>query len=177
MEWGLQLVTVVAATVAVAATTHFPLPSPLILFPQGVLLVLGQNDTSWSGMKKFLGAKAVKDNLLSFDARSITPAIRDAVQKLLTQKAASFEHATIYRVSVAAAPLAAWVKATVRFSVVLEKVAPLEQELAGLTSAMEGSEKRLEACRAEVTALDEEVGDLKKDFAMKTGEAETHRAG
>ena len=122
---------------------------------QGVLLVLGQHDTSWTGMKKFLGSKAVKDNLLAFDARTVTPAIRDSVQKLLTQKAASFEHANIYRVSVAAAPLAAWVKATVRFSVVLEKVAPLEGELADLTSAMDSSERRLEACSAEVTALDE----------------------
>ena len=106
-------------------------------------------------MKKFLGSKAVKDNLLALDARTVTPAIRHSVQKLLTQKAASFEHANIYRVSVAAAPLAAWVKATVRFSVVLEKVAPLEGELADLTSAMDSSERRLEACSAEVTALDE----------------------
>jgi len=30
---------------------------------QGVLLVLGQQDTSWNNMKKFLGAKAVKDEV------------------------------------------------------------------------------------------------------------------
>jgi len=34
----------------------------------------------------------------------------DAVEELLRTKPRSFEHAVIYRVSVAAAPLAAWVK-------------------------------------------------------------------
>lgn len=36
------------------------------------------------------------------------------VTKLLNQKSASFEHANIYRVSVAAAPLATWVKANIK---------------------------------------------------------------
>ena len=30
---------------------------------QGVLLVMGQQDTSWNNMKKFLGSKAVKDEV------------------------------------------------------------------------------------------------------------------
>jgi dynein heavy chain 2 len=38
------------------------------------------------------------------------------VAKLLRDKGASFEHQNIYRVSVAAAPLAAWVKANVKYS-------------------------------------------------------------
>ena len=37
------------------------------------------------------------------------------------------------RASVAAAPLAAWVKANVTYSAVLEKISPLEQEQASLT--------------------------------------------
>lgn len=36
------------------------------------------------------------------------------VTKLLNQKSSSFEHANIYRVSVAAAPLATWVKANIK---------------------------------------------------------------
>jgi dynein heavy chain 2 len=30
---------------------------------QGVLLVMGQQDTSWNNMKKFLGSKVVKDEV------------------------------------------------------------------------------------------------------------------
>jgi hypothetical protein len=38
------------------------------------------------------------------------------VDRLLAHKGNSFEHAVIYRVSVAAAPLASWVKANMAFS-------------------------------------------------------------
>ena len=46
--------------------------------------------------------------------------------RLLEAKGASFEHATIYRANVAAAPLAAWVKANLAVSKVLHDLAPLE---------------------------------------------------
>lgn len=42
----------------------------------------------------------------------------------------------IHRVSVAASPLAAWVKAIMAYSKVLEKTAPLEQELSGLMASL-----------------------------------------
>lgn len=54
--------------------------SVLSLYSQGVLLVLGQEDTSWNNMKKFLGAKAVKDEIVNYDARKITPDIRNKVR-------------------------------------------------------------------------------------------------
>ena len=73
------------------------------------------------------GNKSVKDELINFDSRKITPEIRSSVTEILATKGHSFEHATIYRVSVAAAPLAAWVKANLEYSTVLHKIAPLEQ--------------------------------------------------
>ncbi len=73
-------------------------------------------DTSWNAMKKFLGGRGVKESIINFDARRITPAIHKSVSKLVTEKAHSFEDAVIYRVSVAAAPMAAWVKANLRYS-------------------------------------------------------------
>ena len=70
----------------------------------------------------------MKDEIINFDSRNITPEIHDSVSELLAQKANSFEHNTIYRVSVAAAPLAAWVKANLEYAVVLKKVGPMMQE-------------------------------------------------
>ena len=43
----------------------------------------------------------------------------------LQAKASSFEKEVIMRASQAAAPLAMWVKANVRFSLVIEKIQPL----------------------------------------------------
>ena len=63
--------------------------------------------------------------------------MQDAVEELLRTKPRSFEHAVIYRVSVAAAPLAAWVKANLEYSRVLRKIAPLEQQNAQLQAELE----------------------------------------
>ena len=48
-------------------------------------------------MKKFLASRAVKENIINFDARQITLTIRERVELLLQQKGKSFEHAVIYR--------------------------------------------------------------------------------
>lgn len=76
---------------------------------EGVLKIMGNFDTTWVSMKRFLGSSSVKEDILNFDSRKITPEIRDAVQDLLDKRGNSFEHAVIHRVSVAASPLAAWV--------------------------------------------------------------------
>jgi dynein heavy chain 2 len=144
---------------------------------EGVLRILGQQDMSWANMRKFLGSRAVKDEIVNFDAHKITPAIRKEVDKLLSAKGNSFEHAVIYRVSVAAAPMAAWVKANIRFSIVLEKIAPLERAMAGLNASLESSKQRLVECEAELGVLDQKVVELKEDFARKTGEAESLKIG
>ena len=89
----------------------------------------------------------------------------------------SFDAATIYRVSVAAAPLASWVKANVKFAMVLEKIQPLTAELARAESTLKKSQNRLDACEAELAEIDEKVAALKADFSAKTREAETLRAG
>ena len=43
---------------------------------EGVLCLMGTQDTSWNSMKSFLAKRGVKDEILSFDARRITPKSR-----------------------------------------------------------------------------------------------------
>ncbi|CAD7696589.1 unnamed protein product [Ostreobium quekettii] len=123
---------------------------------EGVLLLMGQKDTSWNNMRKFLANKSVKDQIINYDARKITHPMRSKVEKLLQSKAASFEHANIYHVSVAAAPMASWVKANLEFSKVLENVAPLEDKLQGLTASLKASQDRLITCEEDLAALDQQ---------------------
>ena len=79
--------------------------------------------------------------------------MRSAVNRLLAQKGTSFEQANIYRVSQAAAPLAAWVTANLQYADVLQKVAPLEQELGGLTANFTESQVRQPQARTITTTL------------------------
>lgn len=47
---------------------------------------------------------------------------------LLASRSDSFDPKVAKRASVAAAPLAAWVKANIKYAMVLEKIRPLEKE-------------------------------------------------
>lgn len=53
---------------------------------------------------------------------------RKAVEKLMMNKKESFDVKAAKRASAAAAPLAAWVSANVKYSYVLDKIRPLEIE-------------------------------------------------
>ncbi|KAJ1446203.1 dynein heavy chain and region D6 of dynein motor-domain-containing protein [Pelagophyceae sp. CCMP2097] len=147
-------------------------PEPIADVLGAVLKLLGISDVSWSSMKKFLSNRGVKDEILHYDARRIGGELRKDVARLLKQKASSFDHATITRVSVAAAPLAAWVKANIRYSVVLEKIQPLEAELAKAEESLEKCQQRLRLCEDEISTIDERVAGLKVEFGERTGEAE-----
>ena len=94
-----------------------------------VLTLMGTMDTSWASMKKFLANTGVIGTVLNFDAHQITPQRRKEVRDFIQSKSNSFEQSYIKGISGAAAPLAAWVKAILEYSVVLQKINPLEKEL------------------------------------------------
>lgn len=50
---------------------------------EGVLRLMGILDTSWVSMRSFLGKRGVQEEIKTFDARRITPEIRDSVEELL----------------------------------------------------------------------------------------------
>lgn len=152
-------------------------PEPIHDVLSAVLMLLGIQDTSWQSMKKFLGNRGVKEEILNFDAHRVTPDIRKSVLKLLKTKGSSFDNDTIYRVSVAAAPLASWVKANVKYSMVLEKIEPLEDDLAEAKHALESSQARLQQCESELKEIDDKVAVMKVQFSEKTKEAERLRSG
>ncbi|KAJ3146349.1 Cytoplasmic dynein 2 heavy chain 1 [Geranomyces michiganensis] len=143
---------------------------------EGVLKIMGILDISWNSMKSFLGKRTVKEEIMNFDARNINKQVRDSVSELLRQKKDSFEEATIKRVSVAAAPLATWVKANLQYSTILEKIQPLETDLARLTKSLDASRERVLKLKTELAAVDDKVAALKEDFGGRTREAETLRA-
>jgi len=146
-------------------------PEPVRDVLEGVLRLMSIYDTSWISMKRFLGNRTVKDEILNYDARAITPQVRKDVSDLVKSRAASFEPANIQRVSVAASPMAAWVVANIRYSEVLEKISPLENELAVLSKSQEAARDRIKKCEEAVLKLDEQVGALKDEFQKRTSEA------
>jgi dynein heavy chain 2 len=48
-----------------------------------VLLIFGNQDTSWNNMKKFLGQSSVIKNIIDFDPRVMTQDLRRDVQAMI----------------------------------------------------------------------------------------------
>ena len=138
---------------------------------EGVLRIMGVFDTSWASMRSFLAQRGVKEDIQAFDARKISPEIRESVQELLQKNKKSFDPKVAKKASVAVAPLAAWVVANIRFSYVLEKIGPLEKEQAGLQQNLDKSEVKLEKLGKALTALDQKVKNMRDRFELLTTEA------
>jgi len=152
-------------------------PDPIVDVLNGVLRLMGNYDNSWTSMKKFLTGSGAIQRIMNFDPRLITDEVRKDVEKLIKEKANSFEHATIYRVSVAAAPLAKWVTACVKYSGVLVKVAPMEKKLNAATASLEKANAVLAEYKDQLVEIDKNVEQLRVDFEGRTKEAEVLRIG
>ncbi|XP_017783105.1 PREDICTED: cytoplasmic dynein 2 heavy chain 1 [Nicrophorus vespilloides] len=138
---------------------------------EGVLRLMGIQDTSWNSMKTFLAKRGVKEDIRSFDASRITPDNRQSVEKLVQNKSESFDPKSAKRASVAAAPLAAWVLANVRYSKVVEKIRPLEREQNKLQQNLTDAESQLSELSAGLLDVDATVAKLKGQLSTFTREA------
>jgi dynein heavy chain 2, cytosolic len=152
-------------------------PDTIRLILEAVLQLMGIYDTSWNSMKVFLGQRGVKDEICNFDAHSVTPKVREAVKALLKKNPDHFTPEIASRAFKAAGPLAAWVKANVVYSEVLEKVQPLEEEGDKLQKAMDGYRAKMDKLRSALDAVDQQVAELKNRFSQRTAEAAELKLG
>ena len=146
-------------------------PEPIRDVLEGVLRLMNNQDTSWISMKRFLANPSVINDIMEYDAKNITPDMREGVKNLLRTKKTSFEEATIQRVSQAAAPMAAWVKAQIQYSLVLQTIQPLTDELSKLNSNLDVGNKRKAQCMEDIRQSDETVTRLKEEHEKLTEEA------
>lgn len=97
-------------------------------------------------MRTFLGTSGVIQTILNFDARNVTPKLKEKVNKIIRSAPNSFEQPVIMNASRAAAPLAAWCVSQVKYSEVLLKIEPLTSELDGLLERLQISQQRVQEC-------------------------------
>ncbi|XP_053164065.1 cytoplasmic dynein 2 heavy chain 1 isoform X1 [Hemicordylus capensis] len=138
---------------------------------EGVLRLMGIFDTSWVSMKSFLAKRGVREDIATFDARNIPKEIRESVEELLVKNKGSFDPKNAKRASTAAAPLAAWVRANVQYSYVLERIQPLETEQAGLEANLRKTEERKQKLVDLLNSVGQKVSELRDKFQARTTEA------
>ena len=138
---------------------------------EAVLRLMGIMDMSWNSMKLFLSQRGVKEEIRNFDARKINKKDRDAVEKLLHERGDSFTEQAAKRASAAAAPLAAWVKANVKYSRALEKIEPLERQQQLIKQGLLAAEDQMGQLSSELMDVDKRVEKLKANLNQFTKEA------
>ncbi|XP_017471893.1 PREDICTED: cytoplasmic dynein 2 heavy chain 1-like [Rhagoletis zephyria] len=138
---------------------------------EGVLRLMGIRDTSWNSMKTFLAKRGVKEDIRSLDPAHINPDNCAAVEKLLKVKAVSFEMKNAKRASAAAAPLAAWVKASVQYSKVIQSIRPLEREQTELQQNLNVAEGEMQLLMSGLDDVDNRVKQLSAKLNSYTQEA------
>ncbi|XP_028968661.1 cytoplasmic dynein 2 heavy chain 1 [Galendromus occidentalis] len=138
---------------------------------EGVLSLMGATDLSWVSMKTFLSKRGVKEEILNFDAHNISDEMRQNVEALLQKRGASFDPKNAKRASAAAAPLADWVRANVKYAAVLQKIEPLEKEHKRLIENLNTSEQRSKDLASALEGVDRRVAELKDQLNKLTTEA------
>lgn len=138
---------------------------------EGVLLLMGIRDTSWNSMKTFLAKRGVKEDIRSLDPARISADNCSAVERLLQTKFVSFEMKNAKRASVAAAPLATWVIANVKYSKVIQSIKPLEREQNELVKNLEDSESHMKSLVSGLNDVDVRVKELSSQLNGYTQEA------
>ncbi|XP_055534643.1 cytoplasmic dynein 2 heavy chain 1 [Wyeomyia smithii] len=138
---------------------------------EGVLRLMGIRDTSWNSMKTFLAKRGVKEDIRSLDPVRISPENCQAVEKLLQMKADSYEQKNAKRASAAAAPLAAWVIANVKYSRVIQSIKPLEREQNELRENLEKAESEMKSLSNGLDNVNDTVKGLSEQLNVYTQEA------
>ncbi|KAM8717355.1 hypothetical protein ACLKA7_004106 [Drosophila subpalustris] len=138
---------------------------------EGVLRLMGIRDTSWNSMKTFLAKRGVKEDIRSLDPAHISPENCQAVERLLEAKGDSYESKNAKRASAAAAPLAAWVQASVRYARVIQSIKPLEREQNELQHNLNAAESEMEQLASGLDDVDKRVKQLSAKLQTYTQEA------
>lgn len=138
---------------------------------EGVIRLMGVHDTSWGSMKSFLSRRGIKEEIMNFDARRITPNNREKVEILLRNKMSSFEEIQAKRASIAAVPLANWVKANLAFAKIIHKIRPLEEEQNRLEAGLKSAQNRMKTLSSELQGVESEVNVLRDRLNQVTIEA------
>lgn len=138
---------------------------------EGVLRLMGIRDTSWNSMKSFLAKRGVKEDIRSLNPSLISPENCAEVERLIESKSDSFDYKNAKRASAAAAPLASWVVACVKYSKVVQSIKPLEREQQQLQKNLESTENQMKSLSTGIDDVNVKVKELSELLNGYTQEA------
>lgn len=152
---------------------NYHIPPEVVLDIFGVLLrLMNESDISWNSMKKILGKRTVIEQIVEIDPRKVNSSILKEVESLILKKPDSFNKEKVAKISVAAAPIAEFVIAIIKFVRTVQNIKPLEDEFKTLSESLKISEMKLRETQENVEKIVVQQNFLKKQLCEKSLEIE-----
>lgn len=153
------------------------IPQPIVDVFTALMRLMGHYDNSLSSIKRFFKQRSVLEEIINFDARTVTEKNRSEAEKIIKKCPTSFDRETIYSVSKAAGPIALYVVALVKLSKIMLNVKPLQDELDEVEEKLKSSKKKLKDCENKVKELDKQTEQYKVQHKELLTDAERLKVG
>jgi len=147
-------------------------PEAVKLAMESACSVLGHQIDGWRTVQSIIRREDFISSIQNFDTEKMSQALRDRMMRDYIGKPA-FNYETVNRASRACGPLVQWVVAQVRFSEILDKVAPLRHEVASLEQQGEMTKQQAQVVMETVIELETSIARYKDEYALLISETQT----
>lgn len=138
---------------------------------EAVCMMLGHGKLDWERVRKVLTDQGFIPQIVGFDSKAIPAAVRAELSaQYLSDETFNFENAN--KASKACGPLVKWLVAQVEFSEILNRVAPLREEVARLEEAASVVKKQATELHDTIAHLEAHIATLKEEYATLIRETE-----
>jgi dynein heavy chain 1 len=147
-------------------------PEAVKLAMESACTVLGHQIDSWKTVQSVIRREDFISSIQNFDTKKMSKGIRDKMMRDYIGRPA-FDFETVNRASRACGPLVQWVIAQVRFSEILDKVAPLRAEVASLEHQAEETKQQAQVVMETVAELEASIARYKEEYALLISETQS----
>jgi len=147
-------------------------PEAVKLAMESACSVLGHQIDSWKTVQSLIRRDDFISSIQNFDTTKMPKSVRDKMMRDYISKPA-FNYEAVNRASRACGPLVQWVIAQVRFSEILDKVAPLRQEVASLEKQADTTKHQALVVEETVAELEASIARYKEEYALLISETQS----
>ncbi|OWZ39026.1 dynein heavy chain 1, cytosolic [Cryptococcus neoformans Tu259-1] len=147
-------------------------PEAVKMAMESACTVLGHQIDSWRTVQGIIRREDFISSIQNFDTKKMSKTVRDRMNRDYISKP-TFNFETVNRASRACGPLVQWVIAQVRYSEILEKVAPLRQEVASLEKQADATKQQVQVAMDTIAELESSIDRYKEEYALLISETQS----
>ncbi|KAK9240220.1 dynein heavy chain, N-terminal region 1-domain-containing protein [Lipomyces kononenkoae] len=147
-------------------------PEAVRMAMEAVCTLLGHKVDSWRSVQSVIRRDDFISSIVNFNTdRQMTRPLRNKMQAEYLSRS-NFNFDTVNRASKACGPLILWLEAQVNYSLILESIGPLREEVAMLTANAEETKVRVKEMAAVIEELEGSIERYKEEYAVLISEVQ-----